>query len=289
MTPEQKGEIVNSILIILIFALVALVPFYWGKIAEIKKNWVKYRCDPRVMPFAWIFGHDTTQNFIQCAQQIQGGVMDEMLLPVNFNISQVTQNIGGIGDAVQDMRKVVNQTRGFMGEITSSIFGIFLNITLQFEYMAVKIKDIVGKLAGMTAAMMYIMTGGVKVGQSVANGPIVGMLRSTCFKPDTQVELQTGAKIPMCDVLNGHILKGGSIVQGTLQLANVRREPFYRLHDVMVTGEHKVRDDTTRRFIAVKDHPDSAETDVVAGEVVCLITSDHLIRIGTTTFWDWED
>ena len=106
MTPEQKGEIVNSILIILIFAVVALVPFYWGKMEEIKKNWVKYRCDPRVMPFAGMLGHDTTKNFIQCAQQIQGGVMDEMLLPVNFNIDQVSQNLGGIGGTERPRRGV---------------------------------------------------------------------------------------------------------------------------------------------------------------------------------------
>lgn len=289
MTPEQKGEIVNSVIIILTFVLVALVPFYWGKMAEIKKNWVKYRCDPRVMPFAGMLGHDTTQNFIQCAQQIQSGVMDEMLLPVNFNINQVTQNLDGVSNAMQDMRAVINQTRGFMGTITSSIFGIFLNITLQFEYMAVKIKDLVGKLAGMTAVMMYIMTGGVKVGESVSSGPIVGMMKAVCFHPETLVELQNGARIPMRDIKNGDTLKGGSIVQGTLVLSNVNKEPFYQLHGIRVTGEHKVRNEKNGRFVPVKEHPDAHRTGDVEETVSCLITSDHLIRIGSTTFWDWDD
>lgn len=289
MTPQQEGDLTSSVFIILLFILVALIPFYSSRMAAIKKNWVKYRCDPRVMPFAGFFGHDTMQNFIQCAQQVQGGVMDEMLVPVNYNINQLTGSLGEMGEAVQDVREVVNQTRGFLGTITSSIFGVFLNITLQFEFMAIKTRDMVGKLAGLTAGLMYIMTGGVKVGESVASGPIVGMMKAVCFDPSTVVTLQNGNRIPMGDVRNGHILRGGSVVQGTLVLANVHEEALYTLNGVRVTGSHKVRNDALGRFVSVRNHPDSRKLERTLDEVVCLITSDHLIRLDNNTFWDWED
>ena len=70
--PDQGGEIMNSIMIIVLFIAVAIVPFYSTKIQAIKKNWVKYRCDPRVMPFASYFGHDTMNNFVQCASADSG-------------------------------------------------------------------------------------------------------------------------------------------------------------------------------------------------------------------------
>jgi len=137
--------------------------------------------------------------------------------------------------------------------------------------------------------MMYIMTGGVKVGESVQNGPIVGMMKAVCFDPQTRVTLESGSVLPMADIRNGYVLKGGSIVNGTLQLRNTHREPLYDLNGVRVTGSHKVLNDSTGQFIRVCDHPDALILTSTLDEVVCLITSDHLIRLEENTFWDWED
>jgi len=279
----------NSMMIIVLFVVVAIVPFYSTKMQDVKKNWVKYRCDPRVMPFASYFGHDTMNNFIQCAQQIQGGVMDEMLAPVHFNISGITDTMGGLGDAVQDVRKVMNQTRGFLGSITAKIFGVFLNITLQFELMTIKVRDLVAKVVGIVATLLYMLTGGVKVGESIVGGPIVGMMKAVCFDPQTQVKLADGSSKPMGEIVNGDVLSGNSEVEGTVQLRNTHMEPLYSLADVKVTGHHKARDETTGRFVYVKDHPEAERLPNTLKDLVCLITSDHLIRINGVTFWDWDD
>ena len=279
----------NSMMIVVLFVAVAIVPFYSTQLQAVKKNWVKYRCDPRVMPFASYFGHDTMNNFIQCAQQIQGGVMDEMLAPVHYNISGITDTLGGLGDAVQDIRKVMNQTRGFIGSITAKIFGVFLNITLQFELMAIKVRDLVAKVVGIVATLLYMLTGGVKVGQSVAGGPIVGMMKAVCFDPQTTVQLANGSSKQMGDIVNGDVLIGNSEVEGTVQLRNTHMEPLYSLGGVRVTGSHRVRNERTRRFVFVKDHPEAECLPATLKDLVCLITSDHLIRINGVTFWDWDD
>lgn len=79
------------------------------------------------------------------------------------------------------------------------------------------------------------------------------------------------------------------MVQGTLQLSNVHREPLYDLNGARVTGSHKVLDSATGRFICVCDHPDAFKLARTIDEVVCLITSDHQIRLENDVFWDWED
>ena len=38
---------------------------------KIKKEWPNYRCNPTVMPFANVFGHDTMKNFTYCVQNLQ--------------------------------------------------------------------------------------------------------------------------------------------------------------------------------------------------------------------------
>jgi hypothetical protein len=43
-------------------------------------------------------------------------------------------------------------------------------------------------------------------------------------------------------------------------------------------------------YVPVKDHPDSVLCDNKEMDwLSCLITSDHKIRIGSMTFWDWDD
>ena len=287
--PEKSANNSRAVLIILVFALSWLAPLYSLKMQDISENWVKYRCDPRVMPFASMFGHDTMSNFADCAQQIQGEVMDEALAPLNYTLQNVGNTVGSLGDAVQDTRKVMNQTRGFLGEITSKLFGVFLNITLQFENMTIKSRDLVAKLLGVVSTLLYMMTGGVKVGESIMDGPIVGMMKGVCFHPDTPVKLEDGKQKFMRNIETGDVLTGGSYVVVTMRLKNTKREPFYSIGGVKVTGYHKVRDDRTGQFVCVHKHPDSTKLDEFSEDLNCLITNDNLIRIGETTFWDWTD
>lgn len=287
--PEKSANNWRAGLILLVFALAWLAPLYIVKMKDISDNWVKYRCDPRVMPFASMFGHDTVSNFAECAQQIQGEVMDEALAPLNYNLLNVGKTVGGLGDALQETRKVMNQTRGFLGEITSKIFGVFLNITLQFENMTIKTRDLVAKLLGVVGTLLYMLTGGVKIGESIAGGPIVGMMDAACFDPATPIVLNNSKVKRIQDIETGEVLTGGSYVIATMRIKNTQKEPFYLLDGVKVTGYHKVRDDSTGQYVFVHKHPNAKKLDEVAEDLSCLITHDHLIRIGDTTFWDWTE
>lgn len=287
--PEISANNWRVGLILLVFALAWLAPLYIVKMKDISDNWVKYRCDPRVMPFASMFGHDTVSNFAECAQQIQGEVMDEALAPLNYNLLNVGKTVGGLGDALQETRKVMNQTRGFLGEITSKIFGVFLNITLQFENMTIKTRDLVAKLLGVVGTLLYMLTGGVKIGESIAAGPIVRMMDAACFDPATPIVLNNSKVKRIQDIETGEVLTGGSYVIATMRIKNTQKEPFYLLDGVKVTGYHKVRDDSTGQYVFVHKHPNAKKLVEVVQDLSCLITHDHLIRIGNTTFWDWTE
>ena len=62
----------------LIFTTVLLSGLWYGlsgmvDIAEVSNNWPKYRCSPGVMPFASLYGHNTTENFNYCLKGIFEG------------------------------------------------------------------------------------------------------------------------------------------------------------------------------------------------------------------------
>jgi hypothetical protein len=61
--------------------------------------------------------------------------------------------------------------------IVQSIFGVFMNILTQFQFIMVKLKDMLGKIVGVMAAMMYILQGTVMTMQSSWNGPPGQMVR----------------------------------------------------------------------------------------------------------------
>jgi hypothetical protein len=118
-----------------------------------------------------------------------------------------------------------------------------------------------------------------------------------CFHPETKIQLQTGEIVQMQNLKSNDVLANGSIVYANLKLLNDSSTNLYykfssagiNKEDIYVTQEHLVLDGNGN-YIQVQDHPNAIvcpnkKTDYV----LSLITSDHKIKIGTMTFWDWED
>jgi hypothetical protein len=289
MAPVDSAPgIGTAVLIVLVFVIASILPLVLAGHKDIQNNWPLYRCDPRVMPFAEYFGHDVFSNFIGCTATAQKMVVADMLKPVNYNLSSLTHVGGLLGEAVQDVRAVVDQTRTFVSSITERIFGVFLNMAITGQTEAIKTKDLMGKVSGVMATLMYMLTGGVKVGESVMDGPIVGMMKTVCFSPDVEVLLEDGVTKRMADIELGDVLASGSVVEGTVSLSNPLKEHFYDVDGVKVTGAHLVRCGTGA-FCRVRDFPGAKKLAEVPERLSCLVTSDHLIKVGGTTFWDYED
>jgi phage-related protein len=89
----------------------------------------------------------------------------------------VNKTIGGLMEAVQDIRSFINVFRNMITAVVQSIFGVFMNILTQFQFILIKLKDMMGKIVGIMATMMYILQGTVLTMQSSWNGPPGQMVR----------------------------------------------------------------------------------------------------------------
>jgi hypothetical protein len=274
------------------FAQIALM-YYWSLAAEIKKDWNTYRCNPMYMPLS----DNMQEDFTYCVQNTQTDLMGHLLQPITFVTSSLTDLGGSIGDSINGAREMTSGIRSFVGKIVESIFGVFLNLVLEFQKMSISIKDLVGKIIGILVTVMYIMDGSNKTIVSMWAGPTGQLVRALggCFSPETVVELRNGKRVLMKNLELGDVLKNGSIVHTVMKINNTHDEPFYKFnksnddeHDVYVTGTHMIQ--YKDKFIKVKNHPDAIlQTTPNAKWFSCLITSDHKIALEKYVFWDWED
>jgi hypothetical protein len=291
----RASDIFLTIIILLIFTIIYASNILAVGAGNIKRDWPKHRCNPAIMPFTSYFGHDPVENMTYCIQNMQTDFMGNLLEPVNYAMG-VTQQLGGdLGDSVQHTRGFISDFRDSVTNIVSSIFGVFLNAMLQFQKTIIKLKDIVGKVAGISTTFLFMTDGAIRTGNSVWKGPIGGTLRTVCFHPDTELDLLNGEKKAIKDMTIEDVLVSGSRIDGVVVLTNLYQEPFYRVRshevgrDVLVTGGHYIMDEEKNKFVYVRDSAVATKTDDVSKKLYCLITDDHLIKIGEHTFWDYED
>ena len=204
-------------------------------------------------------------------------------------------------DRVQFIRIFIAKLRSLVSGIVGDIYGMFVNVLIQFQSLVINLKDTIGKVTGLMATIMYLMQGAMYTGQSVYAGPIGSTLRAVCFSKKTPVKLQNNKIVNMEDLILGDILENGAEVYGILKLKADETNPYYKIWSdklnkyIYVTGSHKILrneycDKTDLdKYIEVKDYDKAIKTGLYDTELSCLITSSHQIPVGEYTFWDWED
>ena len=306
----MKGSDIGlSLFILFVFVVLSLVSVLSVGIKKVQEDWPTYRCNPAVMPFASVFGQDAGTNFTYCIQTMQSSYMDYLLQPMNYNLGVMGGLGGEISGAVNSARYFIDNLRNMITTVVQSIFGVFLNILIEFQRMIIALKDIIGKMVGTLAVLMYTLDGSILTMNSTWNGAPGQMVRALCFHPDTLLQLETGKFVAMKDIPLNSRLKNGAIVQSVMRLSNVdgegeQVEDMYAMigeneTTMFVTGSHLIFDNVDKVFTSVKEFSNRLEerkegnkckkVDLECPELSCLITSNHSIPIGTWIFHDWED
>lgn len=270
------------------------VMMYFKSALEIRENWPKYRCNPSY----WIFSDNISEDFNYCVQNTQMNMMGYYLQPINYMISALTNIGGGLNESINDTRIMMSSTRNFISQIVENIFGVFLNLVIEFQKMIISIKDMVGKMVGIVVSIMFILDGSIKTMNSAWAGPPGQMVRTigSCFHPNTKLTSSSGEQYLMETIPLGTELKDGSKVFATLKIDNSKKEPLYQINGknnqspIYVTGEHFVFDKTINQWVQVKHYKNAKlMPKLILDYFCCLITTSRHIPIDDELFWDWED
>jgi hypothetical protein len=296
----KTSDITLSIIIILIFIFLYIFNVLSVGIQNIKNDWPQYRCNPIVMPFANVFGYDTSSNFSFCIQNMMTSYMGYLMQPIQYSFSVLGNISTDINDALTGVRAFFNNIRGFISNIIQTIFGVFLNILIEFQRVTINIKDIFSKLIGILATLMYTLEGTVDTMESGWNGPPGQLVRALCFHPNTKIELKNGTIVAMKDLPLNSILKSGSKVCAVMNISNITEngdfiEKLYSIdggvnnEKILVSGSHLIYNTKMKKFIHVEEFSNATISHINSPNFACLITSDHIIPIGKYIFHDWED
>jgi hypothetical protein len=297
------------ILVILIFMCLHAYIILAIQMDNIKKNWPVWKCNPMVMPFAGVFGHDEFENFTQCIQTMQSDYMKYLLQPVNLDLSLITNMGTTFTDGLSGGFDMITNIRELLTDIFRAIYGAFFQLIVQFQLMIINIKDVFGKITAVISILYKIITGIGTLIKSIDNGPPGDVMRMfsnddpNCFHPDTKVMTYSGKLIPMKDIELNTKLKNGSTVLSVMRISNLDSDgninsPMYEIESgednghIYVTGSHLVYDPKLKEYVNVENLEAGDKCKLSTKEcreLTCLITSDHTIAIGDWIFHDWED
>ena len=85
----KTSDLLSAIFIIIVFIGLYVLSFLVIGTKYIQDHWPLYRCNPTVMPFSSMFGHDAGENFTYCIQNMQSDYMGYLLEPINYMTSMV--------------------------------------------------------------------------------------------------------------------------------------------------------------------------------------------------------
>ena len=282
----------NLIYVNLGFLAQITVMMYFKSALEIKENWPLYRCNP---PY-WVFSENISEDFTYCVQNTQMNMMEYLLRPLNNMIKGLTSVGVRFNDAINNIRGMFSSIRNFVSEIIENVFGVFLNLIIEFQKIIISIRDMVGKMIGIVTTILYVLDGSIKTMNSAWRGPPGQLVKAigSCFHPETEITLSNGKHYKMENAPLGAELINGSKIFAVLKIDNPKKEPLYKIkgleQDIYVTGEHFVFDKTNKKWIQVKKYEKAEIQPTFIPEYFsCLITTNRRIQIEGELFWDWED
>ena len=135
----------NFIYVNLGFVAQVFVMYYFSAVAEIKNNWPKYRCNPIFMPLS----DNIEKDFVYCVQNMQTNFMGYLLQPINYIINSLSAVGGDFSQSLNFIRTMISNIRSFFTSIIQNVFGVFLNLVIEFQKITIGIKDLVGKIIGI--------------------------------------------------------------------------------------------------------------------------------------------
>ena len=74
-----------------------------------RNNWVQYRCNPLIMPFAGLFGKPVGSNFLNCLWVLVKKYAGFLLMPIKYITKLIHNILKDFGGSINMIRKMTLQ------------------------------------------------------------------------------------------------------------------------------------------------------------------------------------
>ena len=286
--PKYEVPYLWFFLLTLLAILVFLIIDQTSNLSSIKANWAEYRCQPHIMPFASLFGHDVNENFQFCIQQIIQEKTTGVAAPFAQGMSGFTGILGNLMSSANSFRVMLATLVGGVIKIISEFKSRMDALMGRVKMTASRMKAMMYRIYGTMFAVMYMGMSAITGIQNLGDSFIFGFIDTFCFAAETEVILENSSSMYIKDLTLGTRLRDGQIVEAVLEVPGSLE--LYMLHGVRVSGEHLVF--YKNSFVPVKEHPDAIKTGGLPS-LWTLITSNRQIPVrgfkSDLIFSDWEE
>jgi len=277
---------------IIVFVLVTIVQFIlvfvalqFSNLADIKKNFGKYRCNPVFMPFVGNFGYNPGENFNFCVQNIFNGKAAEVFAPIYGILGTFQKVIMTVVNSAMSIRgmfsKFLGGVESFIASVRNKIQFLLNNVRMSF----IRILNLMGKVYGSMFAVLFMGQSAMTAAFNLADNNLVQFIMEFCFAPETPVKMADGTYKPIKDIVIGDVLaevpnNKSPVVTSVFRFAG-GSTPMVRIGDVVVSSSHYVLAGLSGMVMA-GSHPKARWARSVP-ELVCLNVSGHRFRVGVAT------
>jgi hypothetical protein len=285
LTAWKEGYTRTIIVFVLITAVqigLLVGAFQLHLLADIKKNFGDYRCNPLFMPFVGNFGYNPIDNFNFCVQSIFQGKAAEVFAPIYSILGTFQGVLMTIVNSALSIRGMFSNFLGgvenFIASVRNKIQFLMNNVRMSF----IRILNLMGKVYGSMFAVLFMGQSAMTAAFNLGNNDLVKFLFEFCFAPDTVVKMADGTHKAIKDIVIGDVLaevpnNKSPVVTSVFRFAG-GSTPMVRIGDVVVSGAHYVLAGSDG-MLPAEAHPDAVWAGSVP-ELVCLNVSGHRFRVG---------
>ena len=149
------GDLGSIVIIIFIFALIHLFLSLSIGITKIKNNWDTYKCNPGIIPFASVFGHDTMSNLNECIKLQQSDYMQSFMGPINESLNSFAKNGAVFTQMFEKTKGLGVQNHNSISDLTGNINDRVKTILEESQMMYGSIVDTFSKMGATITIVFY--------------------------------------------------------------------------------------------------------------------------------------
>ena len=285
-------NLIKFIIITIIAIVIAFFTLSGGGLADIVKNWAKYRCNPIIMPFASLFGQNASENFNFCMKTVFQGSAGSVLGPFYSIMSNFMSIIKVISNVANSLRYLIANLLHGAERFIGNFRDRFQAILFQIRYSFIRIRQLMGRVFATFQAVTYMGISGLRAADNLAHNGLIEFLMEFCFDPNTLVQKADGTIVPLHKIRIGDSLTAGKdgicpVVTSIFEFDG-SSTPTVLIGDVIVSASHYVLYKPLDKWIKASEHPDSNQI-LSLPKLMCLNTSTHTVEIGNYTFSDYDE
>ena len=163
------GDMGSAIVIIFIFSLLHTLLAASIGISNIKNNWEYYKCNPAIIPFAEVFGHDVGKNFNECVKKTQVDYMKVFLQPIYASLNYFVENGKTLTNSFEQLKYLGNiQGESSQSFVDDAKYRLY-NISDSANRIFIGISDTFNKLTSSMMVLYYVVQSTILAGKSAWN------------------------------------------------------------------------------------------------------------------------